>query len=229
MATSPIIWRQDFDGERRKSLGLRRWKWRIDFVFWWVFIGIGWVMWEQLFVWLEVVWAAPIGPNVSTTYPPQNDQLGWKLAAYQRRGVIVNEALQVEMISPLPMNGLPTTGKTTPNTTMPFQSATHLDWCPNRLLGALGGLATLIVELLSFGQWRRNKWIPCSHGWWFVGIGVQRGWENSGRLQFVTKITLHMVMALVIVALLLYLYFISKEQRAFPVDSAMTSNWLFLP
>ena len=96
----------------------------------------------------------------------------------------------------------------------------------NRLLGALGGLATLIVGLLSFGQWRRNKWIPLFAWLIIIGMGFQ-AWlgktvVDSNLLPF--KITLHMVMALVIVALLLYLYFISKEQRAFPVDSALTKQ-----
>lgn len=82
----------------------------------------------------------------------------------------------------------------------------------NRLLGALGGLATLVVAFLSFWQWKKSKLIPIV-AWLIVfGMGFQ-AWlgktvVDSNLQPF--KITVHMIMALVIVAFLLYLYFISK-------------------
>ena len=86
----------------------------------------------------------------------------------------------------------------------------------NRLLGALGGLATLMVAFLSFWQWNKSKRIPII-AWLIVfGMGFQ-AWlgktvVDSNLQPF--KITVHMIMALVIVAFLLYLYFISKAHRS---------------
>ena len=76
-------------------------------------------------------------------------------------------------ISPLPMNGLPATGKTIPNTTMPFSIRYTPGLNFKSTLGALGGLATLVVGLLSFGQWKRNKWIPLFAWLIIVGMGFQ--------------------------------------------------------
>ena len=94
----------------------------------------------------------------------------------------------------------------------------------NRLLGALGGLATLIVGVLSFWQWNKKKRIV-GIAWLIIfGMGFQ-AWlgktvVDSNLQPF--KITLHMVMALVIVALLLYLYFISKSNhRAVEITSRL--------
>ncbi len=85
----------------------------------------------------------------------------------------------------------------------------------NRLLGALGGLATLVVAFLSLWQWKKNKIITLSAWLILFGMGFQ-AWlgktvVDSNLQPF--KITVHMIMALVIVALLLYLYFVSKSEK----------------
>ncbi len=85
----------------------------------------------------------------------------------------------------------------------------------NRLLGALGGLATLVVGILSFWQWKKSKLIALVAWLIIFGMGFQ-AWlgktvVDSNLQPF--KITIHMVMALVIVALLLYLYYISKTEK----------------
>lgn len=85
----------------------------------------------------------------------------------------------------------------------------------NRLLGALGGLATLVVGVLSLWHWKKSKLIPFIAWVIIFGMGFQ-AWlgktvVDSNLQPF--KITIHMVMALVIVALLLYLYYISKESN----------------
>ena len=162
--------------------------------------------------------------------PTERSQLDWKPQHPYKEGevIIVNEALQVAKSDFTSADEWASSN---------WEDYTQHDYALfnplhtwieflNRLLGALGGLATLIVGLLSFGEWRRNKWIPLFAWLIIVGMGVQ-AWlgktvVDSNLLPF--KITLHMVMALVIVALLLYLYFISKEQRAFPVDSALTKQ-----
>lgn len=162
--------------------------------------------------------------------PTERSQLDWKPQHPYKEGevIIVNEALQVAKSDFTSADELASSN---------WEDYTQHDYALfnplhtwieflNRLLGALGGLATLIVGLLSFGQWKHNKWIPLFAWLIIVGMGFQ-AWlgktvVDSNLLPY--KITLHMVMALVIVALLLYLYFISKEQRAFSVDSALTKQ-----
>ncbi|PRX54103.1 COX15/CtaA family protein [Flagellimonas meridianipacifica] len=82
----------------------------------------------------------------------------------------------------------------------------------NRLLGALAGLATLLLAFYSFKFWRTQKKITL-FAWIVVfGMGFQ-AWLGATVVYSVlepVKITLHMVMALVIVALLIYLIHLTK-------------------
>ncbi|HSM63706.1 MAG TPA: COX15/CtaA family protein, partial [Gillisia sp.] len=82
----------------------------------------------------------------------------------------------------------------------------------NRLLGALAGLAILIMAFLSLKYWRENKKISLL-SWVSVFLMGFQGWLGATVVFSVlspVKITIHMVMALVIVALILYLLHISK-------------------
>ncbi len=87
-------------------------------------------------------------------------------------------------------------------------NATHT-WIEyiNRLLGALAGLATLLLAIASRSFWRTNKKITLIS--WAVLLGmVFQAWLGATVVYSVlqpVKITTHMVMALVIVALLIYL------------------------
>ncbi|MEZ2414866.1 heme A synthase [Muriicola sp. E247] len=87
-------------------------------------------------------------------------------------------------------------------------NATHT-WIEylNRLLGALAGLATLFLAIASFGYWKKNKTITLVS--WAVVVGMLfQAWLGATvvySLLLPVRITLHMVMALVIVALLIYL------------------------
>lgn len=84
----------------------------------------------------------------------------------------------------------------------------------NRLLGALAGLAVLTMAFLSFKYWRENKKITLL-SWLAVFLMGFQGWLGATVVFSVlspVKITIHMVMALVIVALLLYLHNISSEK-----------------
>ena len=84
----------------------------------------------------------------------------------------------------------------------------------NRLLGALAGLAILIMAFLSLKYWRENKKISLL-SWVSVFLMGFQGWLGATVVFSVlspVKITIHMVMALVIVALILYLLQISKAQ-----------------
>ena len=100
----------------------------------------------------------------------------------------------------------------------------------NRLLGALGGLATLVVGILSFWHWKKSKLIPFIAWVIIFGMGFQ-AWlgktvVDSNLQPF--KITIHMVMALVIVALLLYLYYISKENNRLTTPPTNIKAWAIL-
>ncbi len=84
----------------------------------------------------------------------------------------------------------------------------------NRLLGALAGLAVLIMAFLSLKYWRENKKITLL-SWLSVFLMGFQGWLGATVVYSVlspVKITIHMVMALVIVALILYLLHISKAK-----------------
>ncbi|WP_353778300.1 COX15/CtaA family protein [Winogradskyella sp. 3972H.M.0a.05] len=84
----------------------------------------------------------------------------------------------------------------------------------NRLTGALSGIPILIFTILSFWLWRKNKWLTIVSIFTLVGMGFQ-AWlgktvVDSNLAPY--KITIHMVMALIIVALLLYLIYASREK-----------------
>ena len=83
----------------------------------------------------------------------------------------------------------------------------------NRLIGALSGIPILIFSVLSFWFWKKNKWIPLISMLTLFGMGFQ-AWlgktvVDSNLAPY--KITVHMVMALLIVAFILYLIFASKS------------------
>ncbi|QBA64648.1 COX15/CtaA family protein [Muriicola soli] len=87
-------------------------------------------------------------------------------------------------------------------------NATHT-WIEyiNRLLGALAGLATLFMALASLRYWKKNKTITLV-SWGVVAGMLFQAWLGATvvySLLLPVRITLHMVMALVIVALLIYL------------------------
>ncbi len=92
-------------------------------------------------------------------------------------------------------------------------NATHT-WIEyiNRLCGALSGIPILIFTVLSFWFWKKNKWITILSILTVFGMGFQ-AWlgktvVDSNLAPF--KITIHMVMALVIVAFILYIIYASK-------------------
>ncbi len=77
----------------------------------------------------------------------------------------------------------------------------------NRLLGALAGLATLIMAITSIGYWKERKLITILSVLVVFAMGFQ-AWLGATVVYSVlepVKITTHMVMALAIVALLLFL------------------------
>jgi len=85
----------------------------------------------------------------------------------------------------------------------------------NRLFGALAGLATLILAVYSLKFWKKKKIITIVSWLVVFGMGFQ-AWLGATVVYSVlepVKITVHMVMALFIVALILYLLFTASEQN----------------
>lgn len=77
----------------------------------------------------------------------------------------------------------------------------------NRLVGALAGLAVLLMAVFSFKFWKENKKITLLSWLTVIMMGIQ-GWLGAKVVYSVlnpVKITLHMVVALIIVAVLLYI------------------------
>jgi len=91
----------------------------------------------------------------------------------------------------------------------------------NRLLGAIAGLATLVLAFASIKYWKKRKSVTLLS--WLVVFGmVFQGWLGATVVYSVLqpfKITLHMLMALVIVAFLIYLIFmVNKEDKGISYD-----------
>ena len=90
----------------------------------------------------------------------------------------------------------------------------------NRLLGALAGLATLALAISSLGYWKAKKRVTILSIVVVLAMGFQ-AWLGATVVYSVlapVRITLHMVMALAIVALLIYL--IQHTGKRLPSDKA---------
>lgn len=85
----------------------------------------------------------------------------------------------------------------------------------NRLFGALAGLATLLLAITSIRYWKKKKRITVLS--WLVVVGmVFQAWLGATVVYSVlepAKITVHMMMALVIVALLLYIIYFANVHK----------------
>jgi len=85
----------------------------------------------------------------------------------------------------------------------------------NRLFGALAGLATVVLALFSLRSWKTHKTLTILSFLTVIAMGFQ-AWLGATVVYSVlepVKITIHMIMALVIVAMLVYLIFASKNQN----------------
>lgn len=83
----------------------------------------------------------------------------------------------------------------------------------NRLVGALAGVSIFFMALFSFGYWKTNRNITLLSWTSVLLIGFQ-GWLGARVVYSVLnpmKITIHMMVALLIVALLIYLIKNAKE------------------
>ena len=91
----------------------------------------------------------------------------------------------------------------------------------NRLLGALAGLATLVLAIFSLKYRKKQKRVPILSWLVVLGMGFQ-AWLGATVVYSVlepVKITLHMLMALLIVAMLLYIIFrVNAEDKRIIYD-----------
>ena len=83
----------------------------------------------------------------------------------------------------------------------------------NRLLGAIAGIATLAMLFYSLSYWRKNKIIVLGSLLIVLGMGFQAwlGKEVVDSNLMPLKITIHMLMALIILALLVLILYITNQ------------------
>ena len=152
--------------------------------------------------------------------PPTNaDILEWKPNKKFKKGqvIILNETLKVAAINF-------TTKKSYDNTN--WKNYTKHNYAKfnvwhtwieyiNRLFGALAGLGTLILAIYSLKFWTKTKRITIISWLIVFAMGFQ-AWLGATVVYSVLepfKITIHMAMALVIVAMILYVIFKAKSQN----------------
>lgn len=100
----------------------------------------------------------------------------------------------------------------------------------NRLVGALAGLACFVMAIASFSLWKKNKKITLL-SWLVVFLMGFQGWLGATVVYSVLnplKITIHMVMALVIVAVILYIIHLANPKINTTVFNPMFRNVLCL-
>lgn len=146
--------------------------------------------------------------------PPTNEsELQWQPNKDYKKGqvIILNETLQVAK------NDLKTSDFFEINNWETYTKHDYAEFNPwhtwiefiNRLFGALAGLGTLVLAIASFGYWKKKKRITIISWLVVFAMGFQ-AWLGATVVYSVlepVKITMHMVMALFIVALLVYLIF----------------------
>lgn len=100
----------------------------------------------------------------------------------------------------------------------------------NRLFGALAGIACFITFILSFGYWKENKRLVINSFLICILMGFQ-AWLGKTVVDSVLnpfKITTHMLVALLIVALQLYLIFSIKKTKNSLLFNTKFNSILFL-
>ena len=100
----------------------------------------------------------------------------------------------------------------------------------NRLCGVLAGIAVFVMALFSLKKWRLKKrivWLS----WFTVFLMGFQGWLGATVVYSVlepAKITIHMLMALFIVAILMYLLYISKSHEPGKIKERTFQNVLVI-
>ncbi len=100
----------------------------------------------------------------------------------------------------------------------------------NRLIGALAGLAVFIMAIMAFSYWKTNRKITL-FSWLSVFLMGFQGWLGARVVYSVlnpVKITIHMIVALIIVAVLLYVIKKATEKITFFVKDSKFKNILII-
>ena len=161
--------------------------------------------------------------------PTEESQLQWQPEKEFKKGqvIIIKDKLQVAE------KDFKTSTNYTTNNWQPYTKHQYAVFNPwhtwiefiNRLFGALAGLATLVLAFLSIQYWKNNKKLTILSWLVVVAMGFQ-AWLGATVVYSVLnpfKITIHMVMALVIVAMLLYLISISSiKKQIFKYDRTIS-------
>lgn len=168
--------------------------------------------------------------------PTEEAQLLWHPdKAYEKGQIIIrDEALLVAKTD------FTTSDKFTPDNWEPYTKHDYAVFNPshtwteyiNRLFGALAGFATLFMAVASFTFWKKNKTVTLLSWLAVFGMGFQ-AWLGATVVYSVlapVKITIHMVMALAIVALVLYILHITRDKaKNYKVNTQFTKLvWLAL-
>lgn len=174
----------------------------------------------------------PDWPKCFGHYIPPTDisELQWKPNKEFKKGqvIIVNEALWVAK-GDFSTSSTYNTHNWAPYTKHDYAvfNASHT-WTEfiNRLFGALAGLGTFIMAIVSLTYWKKKPGITILS--WIVvfGMGFQ-AWLGATVVYSVlapAKITIHMVMALIIVALILYLIKATSTKRKALTPEKVTRN-----
>lgn len=148
--------------------------------------------------------------------PTEASELEFKPNHSYKKGIviIVDEALKVakkDFVSDATLNDDNWSDFTTHDYAKYNPTHTWVEYI-NRLLGALSGIPILIFTIMSIWLWKDNKWLLSLSIITVFAMGFQ-AWlgktvVDSNLAPF--KITVHMVMALVIVFIILYLIYASK-------------------
>ncbi len=168
--------------------------------------------------------------------PTQAEQLQWQDGKEYKKGqvIIQNETLRVAK------EDFTTESSYNESNWEPYTKHEYALFNPwhtwiefiNRLLGALAGLATLILAVYSLNFWRSHRRLVVLSWLVVIGMGFQ-AWLGATVVYSVlepVKITIHMVMALVLVAIILYLIYYAgaKPRTSVPSEFLRKAVWVSL-
>ncbi|MGS2761738.1 COX15/CtaA family protein [Sinomicrobium sp. M5D2P9] len=152
--------------------------------------------------------------------PTEESQLLWHPDKTYKKGQVIirDESLQVAKAD------FTTSGTYSPDNWTLYTKHDYAVFNPkhtwieyiNRLCGALAGLATLFMAVASFVYWKEKRSVTLLSWLAVFGMGFQ-AWLGATVVYSVlapVKITIHMVMALAIVALILYILHLTRARKS---------------
>ncbi len=178
----------------------------------------------------------PDWPKCFGYYIPPTDisELQWQPEKKFKKGqvIIADESLWVAR------EDFSTTTKYNANNWVPYTKHDYAIFNPfhtwtefiNRLFGAIAGLGTLIMAIASFTYWKKRRTITILSWLVVFAMGFQ-AWLGATVVYSVlapAKITIHMVMALIIVAMILYLIHATSNKIKSLKPDKTTRNFMIL-